>query len=100
MSIEITSEMKHAYVTALQGRPGGIESGLTAVLSMPEVRQAIHDQWAATPIRDQEGAHQLKLMLKLLGDTRANLDRAIADGKIAAHELDQRRKATLSDFRR
>ena len=64
------------------------------------VRQAIHDQWAATPIRDQEGAHQLKLMLKLLGDTRANLDRAIADGKIAAHELDQRRKATLSDFRR
>jgi hypothetical protein len=61
---------------------------------------AIHEQWEATPIRDHEGAHQLKLMLKLLGDVRANLERAIADGKMAAHELDQRRKSKLADFRR
>ncbi len=65
-----------------------------------ELAQAIHTQWENTPIRDHEGAHQLKLMLKLLGDVRANLERAIADGKVAAHELDQRRKLKLADFRR
>lgn len=64
------------------------------------VRQAIHEQWEATPVRDHEGAHELKLMLKLLGDVRANLERAIADGKIAALELDRRRKSNLADFRR
>jgi hypothetical protein len=64
------------------------------------VRQAIHDQWEATPIRDHDGAHELKLMLKLLGDVRANLERAIADGTMAAHELEFRRKSNLADFRR
>jgi hypothetical protein len=64
------------------------------------VRQAIMEQWEATPIRDRDGAHELKLMLKLLGDVRANLERAIADGKIAAHELQFRRTLKLADFRR
>lgn len=64
------------------------------------VRQAIIEQWEATPIRDRDGAHELKLMLKLLGDTRANLERAIADGKLAAHELEFRRTTKLADFRR
>lgn len=64
------------------------------------VRQAIHEQWEATPVRDHEGAHELKLMLKLLGDVRANLERVIADGKMAALELDRRRKSNLADFRR
>jgi hypothetical protein len=68
--------------------------------SFEQVRKAIHDQWESTPIRDQEGAHQLRLMLKLLGDVRANLDRVIADGKMARLELDNRRKSTLADFRR
>jgi hypothetical protein len=64
------------------------------------VRQAIVDQWAACPIRDKDGAHELKLMLKLLGDVRANLERAITDGKIAAIELEQlnRREQSPRDF--
>lgn len=65
-----------------------------------DVRRAIHEAWEAAPVRDTEGQQILKLQLKLLSDVRANLDRAIADGKMAAIELDQRRKATLSDFRR
>jgi hypothetical protein len=65
------------------------------------VRQAILEQWEATPIRDKDGAHELKLMLKLLGDVRANLERAIADGTMAAHELEYRRRvANLADFKR
>lgn len=64
------------------------------------VRQAIHEQWEATPIRDHDGAHELKLMLKLLADVKAQLERAIADGTLAAHELDRRSKLKLADFRR
>lgn len=64
------------------------------------VAQAIHEAWEAAPVRDLEGQQLLKLQLKLLGDVRANLDRAIADGKVAAQELDRRNKPKLYDFRR
>lgn len=64
------------------------------------VSQAIHEAWEAAPIRDTEGQHSLKLQLKLLGDVRANLERAIADGKFAAAELEKRRAPILADFRR
>ena len=64
------------------------------------VAKAIHEAWEAAPVRDAEGQQILKLQLKLLGDVRANLERAIADGKLAAHELEHRRKTKLADFRR
>lgn len=60
------------------------------------VSAAIHEQWESAPIRDKDGAHELKLMLKLLGDVRANLERAIADGKLAAHELQKYNSRVLS----
>jgi hypothetical protein len=53
------------------------------------VEQAIHEKWADCPMRDREGAHELKLMLKLLGDVRAVLEAAVSDGKIAAQRLDE-----------
>lgn len=64
-----------------------------------DVAAAIHAQWERCPIRDLEGAHELKLMLKLLTDVRANLERAVSDGKLAAAELQQKRRANLADFR-
>jgi hypothetical protein len=64
------------------------------------VRKAIHDAWEAAPVRDVEGQQILRLQLKLLGDVRANLEAAIADGKIAAAEVDRRNKPKLADFRR
>lgn len=51
------------------------------------VSQAIHERWEQCPIRDRDGAHELKLQLKLLGDVRANLEQAVANGKLAAAEL-------------
>lgn len=51
------------------------------------VEQAIHDQWASSPIRDHEGQHELRLMLNLLRDVRASLEQTMADGKIAVEEL-------------
>lgn len=47
------------------------------------VREAILRQIEQAPIRDRDGVHELKLMLKLLADVRANLNKAVQDGKLA-----------------
>ena len=60
------------------------------------VAKAIHERWAECPLRDKEGAHELKLQLKLLGDVRANLERAVSDGKLAAAELKLQARRDLS----
>lgn len=60
------------------------------------VRAAIIEKWESAPMRDRDGAHELKLMLKLLGDVRANLEQAVNDGKLAAAELKQQKRRELS----
>jgi hypothetical protein len=60
------------------------------------VSKAIHERWEQCPTRDREGAHELKLMLKLLGDVRANLEQALVDGKLAAEELKYQARRDLS----
>ncbi len=60
------------------------------------VSQAIHEQWAQCPIRDREGAHELRLMLKLLGNVRAVLESAVGDGKLAAQKLDELNRRVIS----
>ena len=42
-----------------------------------DVESAIHERWSECPLRDKEGAHELKLQLKLLSDVRANLELAM-----------------------
>lgn len=51
------------------------------------VRDAITDSWENAPVRDREGHHELKLMLKLLTDVESYFTRAVVDGKFAAEEL-------------
>ena len=51
------------------------------------VRQAIVEQWENCPIRDREGAHELKLMLKIHTDLGKHLQKAVDDGRFAAEEL-------------
>lgn len=63
-----------------------------------EVRAAIQDAWASAPIRDKEGQHELKLMLKALTDVRAVFERSITDGKIVADDL--KRKSAYEKVRR
>lgn len=53
------------------------------------VEKAIHERWADSPVRDIEGQHQLRLMLKLLGDVRAVIETALNDGKVAAAEFER-----------
>lgn len=66
------------------------------------VRQAILDKIEQAPLRDADGVHQLRLMLKLLRDVRANLETAVRDGKMAAHKLkiEQERGSLLDRFKR
>jgi hypothetical protein len=59
-----------------------------------DVEAAIIERWKSCPLKDRDSAHEYRLMYKLLSDVRANLELAVADGKIAAAELkrqDERR---------
>lgn len=59
------------------------------------VRQALLDRFEECPIRDKEGQHEIKLMLKLLGDVKANLQSVVDSGKVVTHRismLDRARK--------
>lgn len=51
------------------------------------VRGAILDAWEQCPVRDREGAHELKLMLKIHADILGHLKKAVDDGRFAAEEL-------------
>lgn len=53
------------------------------------VREAILEQWENCPIRDREGAHELKLMLKIHSYIKGHMVRAVEEGKFAAKELAQ-----------
>jgi hypothetical protein len=53
------------------------------------VRGAIIEAWENCPVRDRDGAHELKLMLKIHTDIRGHLEKAVVDGKFAASELEK-----------
>lgn len=56
------------------------------------VRQAILDTWAASPLRDTEGQHELRLMLKLLDDLNGHLVSMVNTGKMAAKQIEHENK--------
>ena len=58
------------------------------------VRDAILERWENCPIRDRDGAHELKLMLKLHKDLIGHLQKAVDDGKFSSEEL--KRDKTIS----
>jgi len=66
------------------------------VSAFESVRSAIHEQWAASPIRDAQGQHELKLMLKLLNDLLTVLEVAVVDGNEARRELDRLNASVIS----
>lgn len=71
------------------------------VRAFDDIRAAITDKWANSPIRDKDGQYELRLMMKLLGDLRANLEQAIADGHMAGEELkiNEQRKSPSEKLR-
>jgi len=65
------------------------------------VRAALLDRFEACPVRDIEGQHEIKLMLKLLNDVRANLQSMIDSGKVveSRNSVLERAKKGLNAFR-
>jgi hypothetical protein len=57
------------------------------------VRQAILETWASSPIRDSEGQHELRLMLKLLEDLNGHIVSMVNTGKLAAAQIQHENKA-------
>jgi hypothetical protein len=51
--------------------------------------RAIVEAWRSCPLRDKEGAHELRVMLQLLGKVRSNVEHAAREGKAAQHRLKQ-----------
>lgn len=56
------------------------------------LREAIISKWRSTPIRDREGAHELKLMDKLLSDIEQYFKTIAETGKIADIQIERERK--------
>lgn len=63
--------------------------------SIEQVKQAIIDKWQQAPLRDREGHHELKLMLKLLGELTGYIQTTMETGKMAQIQLDSERKQQL-----
>jgi len=62
-------------------------SDLKPYFSMVEV--AILDTWKKSPVGDEKGQHELRLMIKLLNDLQANLKTAIDTGKLAKIQIER-----------
>lgn len=62
--------------------------------AVAQVRQAIIDKWISAPMRDIEGQHELKLMLKLLGDLTGYIQTTLETGKMAQIQVESERRMT------
>src|SRR5512139_616813 len=62
--------------------------------AIAQVRQAIIEKWISAPMRDIEGQHELKLMLKLLGDVTGYIENTLQTGKMASIQLEQEQRMT------
>jgi hypothetical protein len=71
------------------------------VAAFQAVRVALLDRFEQCPIRDKEGQHEIKLMLKLLVDVRANLQSVVDSGKVIESRISmlERAKKGLHAFR-
>jgi hypothetical protein len=58
-----------------------------------QVRIALLERFESCPIRDREGQHEIKLMLKLLSDVRLNLVSVINSGKVIEYRVSMLERA-------
>lgn len=73
--------MSLEYDASEGNRAERILSDIIPYFDMVEV--AILDTWKKSPVSDEKGQHELRLMIKLLSDVKANLKTVIDTGKLA-----------------
>jgi hypothetical protein len=66
--------------------------------ALDTVREQILKNIEAAPIRDHEGVHELRLMLKLLRGVRGHIEQAVRDGKVIVHRLEEKRRISPAEF--
>tara|TARA_R100001443_G_C3277023_1_gene159440 strand:- start:92 stop:376 length:285 start_codon:yes stop_codon:yes gene_type:complete len=59
-----------------------------------DVRNAIYETFEQCPVDDGETLVRLKQRLHLLDSVWANLERAVADGKLEAHRIEEQGKVS------
>lgn len=60
--------------------------------AIENIRAGIVDKWRACPIRDRDGAHELKLLDKLLGELEGYIKQVADSGKMAEIQLENEQK--------
>ena len=60
--------------------------------AIDKVKQGIIDKWMSAPLRDREGHHELKIMLKLLDELTGYINTTMETGKLARIQLDGDRR--------
>lgn len=71
------------------------------VETVNSIREGIIQAWESAPLRDKEGANELKLMLKLLGDLNRNIETVMQTGKMAKIQMERENvfKRAVNKFR-
>ena len=62
--------------------------------AIKQVREGIIKKWEEAPLRDREGHHELKIMLKLLCEITGYIQTTMDTGKMAQIQLEHDRKVT------
>lgn len=57
--------------------------------SWQKVREGIITAWESAPVRDKEGQHELKLMLKCLKDVQNYMENVVMTGKMAKIQVEK-----------
>ena len=59
--------------------------------AMDRLRVQIHEGWAASPVEDRDGQHQLRLLLRILDSLEQHIKDEADDGKIARKQIEEQR---------
>lgn len=54
-----------------------------------QVKAALLEKFENSPIRDIEGQHELRVMLKLLADVKGNIEQVIARGTLEKSRMEK-----------
>ena len=60
--------------------------------AIDKVKQGIIDKWMSAPLRDREGHHELKIMLKLLDEVTGYINTTMETGKLSYIQLESDRR--------
>ena len=80
-------------ITARANRAKSLLEDAELTAAFNGVRTALLERFEACPIRDIEGQHEIKLMLKLLADVRANLQSVVDSGKVIEYNVSMLERA-------